>query len=438
MGQGWRNSLPLIALLAGLAIPTVSVAQVTGAIGQPTQRLERPEEVRPAAARQAENYKPKGVALGAWRLYAEGAVDEVYNDNIYATPTGTVGAFVQRIDPAVELRSNWNNHALNFFAKGRVGLYSVDPGLNNYQDISVGGDGRLDIFRNWNVYGGASWNRRHEENGSPNTVTGVGLPITVYNQTSLNIGYFQKVNRISARLDGRFDNFTYQNNGLGLAQGIIPNNDRDRNEWREGLRFGYELTPGYEIWVRGGLNQRSYFQLDPFGVNRSSTGFDIVGGVLIDLGSITSIEVFAGYMVQNYVSSLYGSIGFPTFGMKGYWNPVNQLWLKPFVQRTIEDSAFTTSAAFINTTFGVDVTYTLRPNLQVDGRADYIIADYIPAAGTQGAPYEQYIGVRFGATYSPTERFFIVPSYQYLHRASNQVNGDFNRSIVMLRLGARL
>ena len=96
MGQGWRNSLPLIALLAGLAIPTVSVAQVTGAIGQPTQRLERPEEVRPAAARQAENYKPKGVALGAWLLYAEGAVDEVYNDNIYATPTGTVGALRRR------------------------------------------------------------------------------------------------------------------------------------------------------------------------------------------------------------------------------------------------------------------------------------------------------------------------------------------------------
>ena len=387
---------------------------------------------------QAENYAPKGLTLGAWKLFAEGAVEEIFNDNIYGTTAGPVAAFVQTLDPSVELRSDWANHALNFFAKGRLGFYSIDSALNNYQDISAGADGRLDIQRDWTVYGSGSWNRRHEENGSPNTVTGTGLPITVFNQTTANIGYFQKINRISVRLDGRLDNFIYQNNGLGPAQGVLPNSDRDRNEWREGLRVGYELLPGYEVWTRVGLNQRSYFQLDTFGVNRSSAGFDVVGGLLIDLGSITSIELFAGYMAQQYVSSLYGLISAPTFGLKGYWNPSAQLWVKPFVMRTIEDSAFTTSAAFISTAAGIEIAYQLKPNLQLDGRADYLIADYIPAAGAQGVPYDQYITLTLGARYSPTEHLFIGPSYRYVHRTSNQANGDFNRSIVMLRLGARL
>ena len=197
---------------------------------------------------------------------------------------------------------------LNVYAKGGFGFYSVDPGLNNYQDVSVGADGRLDIQRNWNAYGGASWNRRHEVFGTPNTPNAPGVPLTVYNQTSGNVGYFQTFNRFSVRLDGRFDNFMYYDNSLGPALGVITNSDRNRNEFREALRFGYQFSPGYEVWVRGSLNQRQYFQLDNSGLDRSSNGFDIVGGVVIDLGGITAVEIFAGYLQQNFVSGQFSTI----------------------------------------------------------------------------------------------------------------------------------
>ena len=214
---------------------------------------------------------------------------------------------------------------LNAYAKGGFGFYSVNGALNNYQDVSVGADGRLDIQRNWNVYGGASWNRRHDEFGTPNTPNGPGLPVTVYNQSTANVGYFQTFNRLNVRLDGRFDNYNYLNNGLGPAQGVIPNSDRNRNEWREALRFGYQFSPGYEVWVRGSLNQRKYFQLDTSGLDRSSNGFDIVGGMIIDLGGITAVEIFAGYLQQTYVSGQFSTISTPTFGLTGYWNPIAKL-----------------------------------------------------------------------------------------------------------------
>lgn len=437
MEWGGRKPLAGLVLFAGLIFNSVADAQVPGAVGQPTQRME---DNRPENVRRAEDYSAKGIPLGSFRLFAGLEADEAFNDNIYATPAavGTVPAFIQVINPSLELKSDWNNHMLNLFALSRIGLYSVDSSLNNYQDISAGGTGRFDIQRNWNVYGGGSWSRLHEANGSPNTPSLPGLPVTVFNQTTANVGYFQKFNRLSARADGRFDNFTYQNNGLGPAQGVIPNSDRDRSEWREALRVGYEFISGYEFWVRGGLNQRRYFQADSFGLDRSSNGIEVVGGVLIDISTITSVEIFAGYMMQNYVSSQFGAVNAPTFGLKGYWNPLRELWVKPFVRRAIEDSAFTNSAAFINTTAGVDVSYMMRPNVQIDGRADYSIADYIAPAGSSGAPYEQYTTLRIGAMYYPTENFFIGPSYQFVHRTSNQVNGDFNQNLMMLRLGTRL
>ena len=419
---------------------TVQVmAQVPGAVGQPQQREERPD-YRSPVVRESEQYDAKGVRVGGFKFFGTLEADEVFNDNVNAASNGTgkTAGFIQLINPTLELKSDWNNHMLNVYAKGGFGLYSINPQLNDYQDVSVGADGRLDIQRNWNVYGGASWNRRHDEFGTPNTPTGIGLPVTVYNQTSANVGYFQQFNRLNVRLDGRYDNFNFFNNGLGPAQGVIPNSDRNRNEFREALRFGYEFSPGYEVWVRGSLNQRRYFQLDTSGLDRSSNGFDVVAGMIIDLGGITAVEVFAGYLQQTYVSGQFSTISTPTFGLTGYWNPIRDLWVKPFIRRTVDDSAFTGSAAYVSTTGGLDVNYQALPNLRIDGHADYAIADYSALSSGGTNQYDQYITLRLGLVYSLTPNFYLGPTYQFIHRTSNQFNGDYDQNVVMLRLGAKL
>jgi hypothetical protein len=435
--RGFRTAL----LSAAMALPAVEVAAqiVPGAVGQPQQRDERPDERSPAV-RESETYDPKGVRLGGFKLFGTLEADEVFNDNIYATSnaTGKQAAFIQLINPTLELRSDWTNHMLNAYAKGGFGFYSVDGARNNYQDISVGADARLDIQRNWNVYGGASWNRRHDEFGTPNTPTGIGLPVTVYNQSTANVGYFQTFNRLNVRLDGRFDNYNFFNNGLGPAQGVIPNSDRNRNEFREALRFGYQFSPGYEVWVRGSLNQRRYFQLDTFGLDRSSNGFDIVGGMIVDLGGVTAVEIFAGYLQQTYVSGQFSTISTPTFGLIGYWNPIRGLWVKPFIRRTLDDSALQGTAAYINTSGGLDVNYHVLPNVRLDGHADYTVADYTALSAGASNQYDQYWTFRIGLQYLPTPNFYVGPTYQFIHRTSNQFNADYDQNVVMLRLGARL
>ena len=431
------GALSCVVILSMGAGGIEAVAQVPGAVGQPQQRDERPD-YRAPTVRESENYDPKGIRVGSFKLFAELEADEVFNDNINATQSGKQAGFIQLISPSLALRSDWGSHMLNVFAKSGIGFYSVNAPLNNYQDISVGADGRLDIQRNWNVYGGASWNRLHEAPGTPNAVSSPGFPVTVYNQLSANVGYFQAFNRLSVRLDGRFDNFDYTNNSLGPALGVIPNSDRNRNEWREAARLGYEFSPGYEVWVRGSLNQRKYFQLDSSGLDRSSYGFDVVGGVTVNLGGLTAVELFAGYLQQTFVASQYANISTPTFGLTGYWNPLRELWVKPYVRRTVDDSALTTSAAYINTTGGLDVNYHVRPNVRLDVHGDYSIADYLPVTGVPGNRYDQYYTFRVGVIYLPTPNFYLGPTYQFVHRTSNQFNNNYDQNIVMLRLGARL
>jgi len=411
--------------------------QAPGTPGTPGMRQERPD-ARTPSAQAAENYDPRGVPVGSFRLFPELELDEVYNDNIYATPIGTAGqtaSFVQLIKPSLSLRSDWNRHMANFFAKGNFGLFSAST-TPNFADFSFGTDGRYDIQKDWNVYGGASFNHNHEDPGTPNAATGA-VPPNVYDQITGNVGYYEKFNRLSLRADGRADNFSYTNNSTSV-NGSLPGFYRDRTEWRESLRVGYEVLPDTQVWTRGGLNQRDYvYSADLNGFNRNSSGFDAVVGVQVDFGGITSVEVFGGYMQQNYADSRFRTVSQPTFGLTGYWNPIREVSVRPFVQRTVSDANLTTSAAYLSTSAGVDVDYKIRPNVKLSAHGDYAVSDY-GVVSTSTNEYDQYLTLRASAMYSPDNTYFIGPSYQYLTKTSNLVGQNYNQNLIMLRLGAHL
>lgn len=421
-----------LTLAAGVLASAGAQAQIIpGSPGPPPTRLERPDERSPAA-RQAENYDALGVRVGGFLLLPVLEVDEAYNDNVFAQSAGSgpTASFLQIIRPSVELRSTWSNHMLNLYARGNIGFYTAAP-TQNFQDVSVGAEGRLDIQRNWNTYGALSFNRLHEDPGLPNTVTGP-TNVTVYNLLSANVGYYQKITRFSARVDFRADNYTYFDNGLGLAQGVVPNSDRDRTELRESLRLGYEFLDGYEIWVRSGFNQRMYATpVDAAGFARNSSGWDVVGGLSFDLGGVTTAELFAGYLQQNYVG--FSPVQGPQFGATIYWTPLKELWFKPYVRRTINETSYVGDSSYLNTSYGVDANYNLRPNIRLDGRADYTTADY-----QSTGRFDQYVTFGAGVMYMPVNEFFIGPRYQFVHRTSNQPGLDYDQNLIMLRLGARL
>jgi len=184
-------------LLRGVAVLALTVAG-TATVAAQTQPPSR--DTRPARA--GENYDPVGMPLGSFRLFPALEVQNSYKDNIYAqhVSRGQQGSLVHVFKPSLDLRSNWNNHMLNFYANGGIGLYTASS-TENFQDFGVGTNGRFDIQRDWNVYAGGSFNRRHEDRTSPNALTGGNNPVR-YNQLAANAGYFQKFNRFSARLDG--------------------------------------------------------------------------------------------------------------------------------------------------------------------------------------------------------------------------------------------
>ncbi|QQS14160.1 MAG: outer membrane beta-barrel protein [Rhodospirillales bacterium] len=408
---------------------------VAGTFAGAAAQTPRPGTVTPG---KGENYDPVGMPVGSFRVFPVLELVELYNSNVYATSGGTRDDFVTVVRPGLELRSNWNNHMLNFFTSGAFGFYAKNSRMD-YQDFRVGSEFRVDIQRQWNIYGGAQFNRLHEDPGSPNATPNAITDPNKYNQSIANLGYYQRMNRFSARLDGRVDNYKYTNNRNQPGGASITNRDRDRTEWTESLRLGYELVEKYEIWVQGGLNQRNYNRnVDSAGFRRDSTGWEALLGATIDFGGITQVEAFVGYRDQDYSDSRLGHIRGVMFGMTGFWNPIVPLFVKPFVKRTIEETVSTTQAGYWATAFGVNVDYAMRPNVKINGGFSYTINDY-KRINTPGATSrnDDYINFEIGLRYLPTENFYVGPSYQFTNRNSNAAGNDFSRHLVALRGGVQ-
>ncbi len=399
---------------------------------QPTP--SRPGAIQPGPG---ENYDPPGIRLGGFLLFPTLELVEMYNDNIFATTNNRIGKFITVVSPRVDLRSNWNNHMLNLFAAGAFGFYH-GASAENFQDFSFGANGRLDIQRNWNVYGGASFSRRHEDRGTPGDFA--GPEPNRFFETSVNVGYYQKFNRFFVRLDGRWQNLAYTNNKTLNRPGVVNNENRNRNEFTESLRLGYEFLEGTEVWVQGALNQRRYeSQFDNLGFERSSAGWEVVVGATVDLGGITQLEGFGGFRAQDYRDARLGNIRGAMFGLSGTWNPYQPLYIKPFVRRTIEETNFGGFSGYWSTVLGVNVDYRFRPNVRVNAGAAYGFDDYRLNNAVPGtsARNDRVLVLEIGVQYRPTENFFVGPTYQYTNRDSNVAGLDFGRNIFMLRGGAQ-
>ena len=160
--------------------------------------------------------------------------------------------------------------------------------------------------------------------------------------------------------------------------------------------------------------------------------------MIIDLGGITAVEIFAGYLQQNFVSGQFQTISTPTFGLTGYWNPIAACGRSPtFVARWTTrrcrgrrlmstpavDWTLTTTCVPIYASTGMVITRwpTMRRLALARATNTTSTGHSVPACNTCRP-----------VTFS-SDRM-----YQFIHRTSNQFNSDYDQNIVMLRLGARL
>jgi len=379
-----------------------------------------------------------GITLGSFRFYPTLDVRAGYDTNVYAQPAGQqVSSAYEIVRPSFDLRSDWSNHMLNFNAYGAFGFYN-NATAQNYQNFGVETDGRFDIQRDWYLTGNAAFARTTEVFGTPDVA--FAQSPTVVNTIPLNLALYQRFNRVFYQASAGLTRYSYQDNSQ-LSSGTLPAANRDRTEYRENLRAGYEIRDGFDLWAQGGVNQRRYVQPDStFTQQRDSNGWSVTGGSTLDLGGVSKLEAYVGYTQQTYLNPALTTPAL-IFGLGGVWNGYEPLIVRPFVVRAINETAYAQYQDYVSTTIGSEFLYTIKSEWQLNAGVSFSLLDYTPVPGASGAfqHTDNFYRASLGLLYSLYPQLQIGPLYEF--SAGNgpdpATSPNYSRHIIMLRLVAK-
>ena len=151
----------------------------------------------------------------------------------------------------------------------------------------------------------------------------------------------------------------------------------------------------------------------------------------------SSLDASVGYQIQNYFNSVNATY---TYGLSGAYMGYSRLTLRPYVLRSINETALTNYSNYVSTIVGVDFTYEIHDAWPLTGGLNYNTAVYAVAPGANAPPRtDTYMRAQLGVLYSLRPQVSIGPVFEYIKGDSTDpINGAiYDRQTIAVRLTTR-
>lgn len=432
-----RNSF--LALVSGAAIVATSFAANAQGVysggsaaqaGQGTNTRGASARIKPVDLRERPDVDPRGVRAGSFIVFPQVALEEVFTDNLFFSQGGRQSDFITKIRPEIDVRSDWNNHALNFLMYSDIGFHASHS-AEDYIDYTLETNGRLDITRETNITAFGRYQAGHEERSSPDDANGVEPGEFV--RLEGDLGFNHKFNRVGTAFLSNVIRLDYDD--VRTSTGTTVNNDdRDRTVLNNSLRVNYELTPEVQAYVRGVYHIREYDDgVDDNGEDRDSAGYTAVGGTDLDLGGVLVGTVFAGWREQDYDDPTLETITGPTWGLGMTWNPTLLTTYRARIRRQVLETTQNNASGYFSTSYSISADHELRRNvlLRADARATF---DEYQGNGRSDDNY----AINTRARWLMNRHLYLTAQYSWEQKITNAAGAGFTANTIFFRLETQL
>ena len=369
---------------------------------------------------------PLGIRLDSFMVFPSLTLDQSYNDNIYATPSADVADTVTTVAEKMVIRSDWENHQLGTSVTNTNGIYAGHAG-EDYDDLVVTGNGRLDLDRNDTLNADTSYSNLHEPRTSPDNT--FGKTPTLYSLEQVHLGSFDSFNWLAVNLDAKAAKYEYTDVATSLDN-FIAEKDRNRTEYTVSTRFGYEIVPNYEAVLRSNLTDYTYeHPVDSAGYRRSSRGAEGSGGIAFDLSGVTFGEVGVGYLLRDYADPRFGVERSIAGKAALTWNVTTLITVKANASRSLEETVVVGSSSFVATGGNLNVDWELLRFLLLNAQFSMSHDDY-----QQSPRRDSILSTGFGATYMMNRYANIAVTFSHMAHNSNEPLFGFTQNIAMVHV----
>jgi hypothetical protein len=374
-------------------------------------------------------YDAAGVPLGGLTLYPSLAADVTGDDNIFRGPNAVSDA-VWTISPRLDLRSNWENNALQLY--GQLDHYAYQNNdTESRTNWMLGGAGRLDLAPGSFLSNETSYFDTHEARTSPD-LSLLALSPTRYRRVHSDGELTGQFSLFTLSAAVNYDRFDFDSTQL-IGGGLIDNHDRDRNAYQFTGKVAYELAPDQSLFAQVTYDRRDFDSLlDRNGFNRNSDGYRIDFGASLMLTPLIRGTAYAGLLEQNYAAPLR-DVSTMDFNVKIDWFATELLTAHLVASRIIDDTTVANASSADVRRIGASVDYELLRQLILQPHIDYYDTkfngitrdDRITSAGLE-------------VRYSLTGNLAIYAGYDYQQRTTNAAGRDYTDNLVTLGLRGQL
>lgn len=355
------------------ACPTTTFGQALDSAQARTTDLFARDRSVAVLDRPHPEYEALGVPVGAFSLFPRLQIDAEHTDNVFAVASGPVSDLAFHARPSATLNSSWSRHQLNTYVRGdfiRNDKYKTE----NANNWSVGGTGRVDVMRDFNIAMGADYIKATEPRTSSNTAVSARDPIR-YDQAQAYLSTSRIVGRTKLTVRGDLQSYDYKD-GSDLNGAAIDQDARDRiNSSLQG-RVDYAVSPATALFVAVTGNKRDYDTGTVVTPTRDSSGYELLGGVNFELGAVVRGEVAVGYISQSFDNAAYSDID--GFGSRTRleWFPTELTTITATASRAIEDAGVIGAGGYLSSDLGLNVDHELLRNLILSASVKYANDDY--------------------------------------------------------------
>lgn len=392
--------------------------------------------------RQRSYYEPQGIHAGGFIVLPKLDINNEYDTNIYKRDKelGTVDSYVAHFSPGVNVRSNWNRHALNLMFDSDITQYATQGDQNNYEDLFTRLDGRLDVLRDSYLEAGFSYSSVHEDRGSPDQIAGRGP--TFYDTKGIDVFYTHKLNRLSVKAGLDSIRYDYEN-VLTSLDTVLDMNSRSHWEHAPSIRLGYEIQSEYEAFVKFVYKEADYDRLvlssgAGTAYERNSSGYNVLGGLAFDLTDLITGDMSVGYLHRSYEDARLPDIS----GINGFvnlrWRPTALTTVTGRLSHDINETTQAGVAGILATSISLGAEHELMRNVLLGAGGNFTNNDY---QGFDPASFnpanlkdrnEQVYGGNVGVKYLLNRNFSTDLRYVYQSRDVNYRFNDYEVHQVML------
>jgi len=384
--------------------------------------------------RSRPDYDATGIAIGDWLLLPSLIATANYDNNVFRSllPGRAPSDWFLETTPIVRVQRKTSNAVIGFSGNLDTLNYARFHQLN-LTDWTAGADASVATSDNVLRASASGYYGAYHESFESAEVTPKlqQRNYTRYYRGHLDSAIAYEPGLWRFGLGGSFDSFDWQPTSLLHRSGDIrtaSNRIRDESTGEEWIKAGYQITGELQLFGRAIFNSRDFHHPASLELDRSSWGYRLQAGAVVDVARTVKGEMFVGYLQQIFPDSAVPPL--PDFKTLDYgaalnWYPGPELTVHVSAARSLSDVILpgVTTSDDQSVRLGIDCELARDVVLQSFGAYTY-------SRFAGGDRVDQYPSAGVTLRYFLNRDASLQFSYLYTSRGSTVDSADFRDSVI--------